>query len=124
MYEVSIAKSGALQNEPGVCVMSSINVITKGKCFRIQIVNETAKSVHLKKGYVVVQVEGLSDFHIEPSEPIVHLNTIRYVEQNGGEKHEFTTGCSRPENIFREKSIFDNQFYFISITPYIWTCTI
>ena len=85
MYEVSIAKSGALQNEPGVCITSSINVITKGKCFRIQIVNETAKSVHLKKGYVVVQVEGLSDFHIKPSEPIVHLNTIRYVEQNGGE---------------------------------------
>ena len=53
MYEVSNAVSGVLQDEPGVWVANSLNVIEKGKCFGLQIVNETGRPVHFKKGNVV-----------------------------------------------------------------------
>ena len=56
MYEVSNAINGILQDEPGVLIATSLNVIEKGKCFGLQIVNETGRPVHFKKGNVVALV--------------------------------------------------------------------
>ena len=50
MYEINSAESGVLQDEPGVWLATSLNVIEKGKCFGLQIVNETGRPVHFKKG--------------------------------------------------------------------------
>ena len=62
-------------------VTSSPNVIEKGICFGLQIVNGNGSPVHFKKGNVVAQVEWLpNDSHIEPGEPIVNIGNLRYVE--------------------------------------------
>ena len=55
-YEVSNAINGVLQDEPGVWVANSLNVIEKSKCFGLQIVNETGRPGHFKKGNVVGRV--------------------------------------------------------------------
>ena len=84
MYEINSAESGVLKDEPGVWVATSLNVIEKGKCFGLQMVNETGSPVHFKKGNVVAQVEWLpDDSPIELSEHLVNLKNMKYVESVG-----------------------------------------
>ena len=107
-YEVSNAIKGVLQDEPGVWVANSLNAIEKGKCFGLQIVNETGRPVNLKKGNVVAQLEWLPDgFPIELGEPLVDPENLKYVESVGRKDGSAGKGPQTIDELLtRNKSLF------------------
>ena len=107
-YEVSNAINGVLQDEPGVWVANSLNVIEKGKCFCLKIVNETGRPVNLKKGNVVARVEWLPDGSpIELREPLVNLKNMKYVESVGRKDRSAEKGPQTIDELLRRnKSLF------------------
>ena len=107
-YEVNNAIIGVLQDEPGVWVANYLNVIENGKCFGLQIVNETGRPVNSKKGNVVARVEWLPDGSpIELREPLVNLKNLKHVESVGRKDRSADKGPQTIDELLaRNKSLF------------------
>ena len=89
-------------------VSNAINGVLQGKCFGLQIVNETGRPVNLKKGNVVARVEWLPDGSpIELREPLVNLKNLKYVENVGRKDGSAEKGPQTIDELLtRDKSLF------------------
>ena len=57
LYICTAVESGVLREEPGVAVVNTVSIVTKGRRFMVNMINETGRTYKLKKGNVIGTLE-------------------------------------------------------------------